>query len=125
MLNSKLKDPYYQTLQDERNAEIDRLIDYTPIRREGNKKFVSLECKEKKNRDFISLVKSERLADKKDEEEQELARANERLTRLGKEPVESLEDIPDDVEELDPFLDEAANFTFDMLNTGKYAINHN
>ena len=81
--------------------------------------------KEKKNRDFISLVKSERLADKKDEEEQELARANERLTRLGKEPVESLEDIPDDVEELDPFLDEAANITFDMLNTGKYAINHN
>ncbi len=81
--------------------------------------------KEKKNRDFVSLVKSERLAEKKAEEEQDLARANERLTRLGKKPVESLEDIPDDVEELDPFLDEAANITFDMLNTGKYAINNN
>ena len=28
----------------------------------------------------------------------------------------------EDLEELDPFLDEAANITYDMLDTGKYAI---
>jgi carboxyl-terminal processing protease len=26
------------------------------------------------------------------------------------------------MEELDPFLDEAANITFDMIETGRYAI---
>lgn len=81
--------------------------------------------KEKKDRDYVSLVKSERLAEKDNEENQELQRANERLARMGKEPVESLDDLPEELEELDPFLDEAANITYDMLNTGKYAIHHN
>ncbi|WP_018981748.1 carboxy terminal-processing peptidase [Salinimonas chungwhensis] len=80
--------------------------------------------KKKKDRDYVSLVKSERLAEKEEEENEELSRANERLARLGKEPIESMDDLPEDIEELDPFLDEAANITFDMLNTGKYAINH-
>lgn len=70
----------------------------------------------------MSLVESERLAEKDADEKLELKRANERLARMGKEPVESMDDLPDDLEELDPFLDEAANITYDMLNTGKYAI---
>ena len=78
--------------------------------------------KEKKERDYVSLVESERLAEKDADEKLELKRANERLARMGKEPVESMDDLPDDLEELDPFLDEAANITYDMLNTGKYAI---
>ena len=59
---------------------------------------------------------------KEESRENDLKRANERLARMGKEPVESLDDLPDELEELDPFLDEAANITFDMLDTGKYAI---
>ncbi len=85
--------------------------------------------KEKKARNFVSLVESERLAEKEEQEQQELARVNERLTRMGEEPVKKLDDLSDDVEEelekVDPFLKEAANITYDMLNTGKYAIHHN
>ena len=52
-------------------------------------------------------------------------RANERLQRMGLESVASLDDLPEDMEELDPFLDEAANITFDMIGTGRYAITRN
>jgi carboxyl-terminal processing protease len=30
--------------------------------------------------------------------------------------------LPEDQPEIDPFLDEAANITYDLLGTGKYAI---
>merc|ERR1711964_427179 len=78
--------------------------------------------KENKDKDFISLVESERLAEKKENEEQALAHANERLTRMGLPVVEDLEDLPEELEELDPYLTEAANITLDMVNTGKYAL---
>jgi carboxyl-terminal processing protease len=80
------------------------------------------EYKKNKDKDFISLVKAEREAKKKEAEVKSLARANERLQRLGLEPVTTLDDLPEDMEELDPFLDEAANITFDMIETGRYAI---
>jgi len=78
-----------------------------------------------KDKNYISLVKSEREADKKEAEDKALARANERLQRAGKEVVASLDDVPEDMEELDPFLNEAANITFDMIETGRYAITTN
>ncbi len=77
---------------------------------------------EKKNDKFVSLVEAERLADKKDDEAKALKRANERLARMHMEPVASLDDLPEELEEIDPFLDEAASITFDVLTTGKYAI---
>lgn len=78
---------------------------------------------ELKDRTFISLVESERLKEKKEQEQKELARANERLVRLGKEKIASLDDLPEELEEFDPYLDEAAQITFDVIHTGKYAIN--
>lgn len=83
------------------------------------------EYRENKDKTYISLVQSERLAEKKEREARSLARANERLTRLGMEVVASLDDLPDDLDELDPFLDEAANITFDMIETGRYAFSAN
>ena len=83
------------------------------------------EYKENKDKNFISLVKAEREAKKKEGEAKSLARANERLQRMGLEPVATLDDLPEDMEELDPFLDEAANITFDMIETGRYAITTN
>lgn len=83
------------------------------------------EYKENKDKNFISLVKSVREGEKKEAEEKSLARANERLQRLGMETVTTLDDLPEDMEELDPFLDEAANITFDMIETGRYAITRN
>ena len=41
---------------------------------------------------------------------------------MGKEPVENLDDLPDELSELDPFLEEAANITYDLVETGKYAF---
>ena len=77
-----------------------------------------------KNKKFISLVESERLAEKKDNEAKSLARVNERLQRLGLPILENLDgDLPEELEEIDPFLSEAANITFDMIATGRYALN--
>ena len=41
---------------------------------------------------------------------------------MGLPVVEDLEDLPEELEELDPYLTEAANITLDMVNTGKYAL---
>lgn len=81
------------------------------------------EYRKVKERTFISLVESERLAEKKEQEEKELQRANERLKRMGKEEVATLDDLPEEFEEVDAFLEEAAKITFDVIQTGKYAIN--
>lgn len=81
--------------------------------------------KEKKSDKTISLVESERLKEKNEMENRNLVRANERLKRQGLEPVKSIDDLPEDLPEIDPFLDEAASITFDLLTTGKYAIQKN
>lgn len=83
------------------------------------------EYNENKDKNFISLVESERVAEKKESEAKQLARVNERLKRLGLPAVESLEgDLPEALEEIDPFLSEAANITFDIIESGSYALNH-
>jgi carboxyl-terminal processing protease len=69
------------------------------------------------------LVETERLKEKIEIEKRNLLRTNERLVRLGFEKVENLEDLPDILESVDPFLEEAANITYDVLSMGKYAIN--
>ena len=81
------------------------------------------EYKELKERTYFSLVEAERLEQKKEREEKELQRANERLKRMGKEAVASLDDIPEELEEFDAFLEEAAEITLDVIQTGKYAVN--
>lgn len=77
-----------------------------------------------KDKKYISLVASERLAERADNEAKQLARTNERLERLGLPLVTSLdEDMPESLEDIDPFLTEAANITFDMIKSGSYAFN--
>ncbi|MDN4504211.1 carboxy terminal-processing peptidase [Alteromonadaceae bacterium BrNp21-10] len=78
--------------------------------------------KAEKDDKFISLVESERKAERDEQKTRNLLRANERLARLGKEKVADLEELPDDLDEIDPFKVEAANITFDVIATGKYAI---
>jgi carboxyl-terminal processing protease len=77
----------------------------------------------KKEDKTISLVETERLKEKTEIEQRNLLRTNERLVRLGLEKVENLEDLPEELESVDPFLEEAANITYDVLAVGKYAIN--
>lgn len=82
------------------------------------------EYNKNKDKTYISLVEAERVAEKKENEEKQLVRTNERLKRLGLPTVESLEgDLPEELEEIDPFLTEAANITFDMIESGSYAFN--
>ena len=79
--------------------------------------------KKNKDKNFISIVESERKKEKQEQEAKQLARVNERLVRMGKEKISSLDDVPEDMDEIDPYLDEAVNITLDVVNTGKYAIN--
>jgi carboxyl-terminal processing protease len=82
------------------------------------------EYNKNKDKDYISLVESERLKKKKESEAKQLLRVNERLQRMGLEKVVSLEDdLPESLDKIDPFLDEAANITFDMVSSGSYALN--
>jgi carboxyl-terminal processing protease len=79
--------------------------------------------KVKKEDKTISLVESKRLQEKVENEQLNLMRTNERLGRLGLEKVDNLDDLPEALDELDPFLEEAANITYDVLAAGKFVIN--
>lgn len=76
---------------------------------------------EEKDCKTISLVEADRIKEKDEGEARALVRTNERLKRLGKDPVENLDDIPEVIEELDPFLEEAALITQDYINYGRIA----
>ncbi|MEH6393772.1 carboxy terminal-processing peptidase [Pseudoalteromonas sp.] len=77
--------------------------------------------KEEKDRKTISLVEAQRIKEKDEGEARALVRTNERLVRLGEKPVENLDDVPDVLDDLDPFLEEAALITQDYIKFGRVA----
>ena len=77
------------------------------------------EYKAEKDDKTISLNLAKRKEKKESRKAKQLTRANERLSLMGKEKVTDLDDLPDDLEELDPFLDETAKITFDLVSLGK------
>lgn len=79
------------------------------------------EYKAEKDNKTISLNLAKRKAKADARKAKQLVRANERLKALGKEPVNSLDDLPDELDELDPFLAETAKITFDLVSLGKVA----
>lgn len=79
------------------------------------------EYKSEKDNKTISLNLAERKAKTDVRKAKQLSRVNERLKVMGKEPVASLDDLPDELDELDPFLAETAKITFDMVSLGKVA----
>ncbi|MCF2909172.1 carboxy terminal-processing peptidase [Pseudoalteromonas sp. DL2-H2.2] len=80
--------------------------------------------KEQKDDIAISLVEAERTKEREERDERALKRTNERLKRLGQEPVKDLDDVPDIIAELDPYLEEAALITQDLINYGRLAKNN-
>ncbi|ALU41778.1 carboxy terminal-processing peptidase [Pseudoalteromonas rubra] len=72
----------------------------------------------------ISLVEAERTKEREERDERALKRTNERLKRLGQEPVKDLDDVPEIIAELDPYLEEAALITQDLINYGRLAKNN-
>lgn len=69
----------------------------------------------------ISLNEKERVAKKDELAAKELARTNERLTRLKLPAVKKVEDAPETLEKLDPFLEEAALITSDLIMSNHLA----
>ena len=75
------------------------------------------EYSKEKDRKTLSLVESERVRLREEKDALELKRANERLVRLGKKTVTKLDDVPDDLELPDVYLDEAAAITLDLAKS--------
>ncbi|GAA4492944.1 carboxy terminal-processing peptidase [Pseudaeromonas paramecii] len=71
---------------------------------------------EEKQKTRISLNEQVRLKERDAMDTRLLARTNERLQRLGKPAVKTLDDVPTEVEFPDGFLDEAANITADLVS---------
>jgi carboxyl-terminal processing protease len=67
----------------------------------------------------VSLNEAERLAEQAKQDEKALLRTNERLARLGKPAVKSLDELPADFEAPDEYLIEAANITADLAKLSK------
>lgn len=63
--------------------------------------------KEEKDGKTISLVEAERIKEREEGDVRALKRANERLARLGKDTIAKLDEAPEVLSELDPFLEEA------------------
>jgi carboxyl-terminal processing protease len=78
-----------------------------------------IEYKAEKDNKTISLNLNERKSKRETNKAKQLVRVNERLLVMGKETVEDLEDLPEELDELDPFLDEAARITFDFVSMDK------
>jgi len=74
-----------------------------------------------KDKVSVSLVESVRKAEREDGEKRSLTRANLRRQAQGLKPVKTLDDLPKKAPALDPYLDEAANVTFDYIDLGKIA----
>jgi len=77
--------------------------------------------KAEKDDKTISLNLVVRKGKREERKEKQLIRANERLVSMGKSKALTLDELPDDLDDLDPFLDEAARITFDLISLGKIA----
>ncbi|GAA6171810.1 carboxy terminal-processing peptidase [Colwellia sp. KU-HH00111] len=98
---------YQQRIKD--NSEFNYLLaDIETYKAEKDDKVISLNLEERRNK-------------REERKKKRLIRANERLVSMGKAKIADLEDLPDDLDELDPFLDETARITFDLVNLGKIA----
>lgn len=79
------------------------------------------EYQQYKDEKSVSLNKAERIAKREKDETRALNRTNERLQRLGLPVVTSVDDAPDVLTKLDPFLEEAAHITSDLLQHNRVA----
>ncbi|CAM3805260.1 carboxy terminal-processing peptidase [Rheinheimera salexigens] len=69
----------------------------------------------------ISLNEKSRITERDENKAKQLARVNSRLKRFDLPAITSLDDIPEQVEKLDPFLEEAAYITADLTQASQLA----
>ncbi|MCJ8295902.1 MAG: carboxy terminal-processing peptidase [Colwellia sp.] len=110
----------------ELNTDIDYLTSLYQQRIKDNPEFnylledISIYQEEKDDK-TISLNLATRKAEREKRKSKRLVRVNEQLALLGKEKITDLDDLSDELDDLDPFLDEAARITFDFISLGKIA----
>ncbi|PWC12118.1 carboxy terminal-processing peptidase [Brenneria corticis] len=73
----------------------------------------------KDKRNIVSLNLAQREKENDDDEAMRLNRINDRLTREGKKPLKSLEDLPKDYQGPDPYLDETVHIAQDLAQQEK------
>lgn len=69
----------------------------------------------------VSLREASRVAERDENKAKQLLRTNERLKRLGLPEITSLDDVPEDVDKIDAFLEEAASITADYKTATRLA----
>ena len=80
-----------------------------------------IQYKKDKDKKYTSLNKKLRISEREERKSKNLARVNERLARIKIKPIKNLDDIPDEISDLDPFLEETARITADLIVQGRYA----
>ena len=73
----------------------------------------------KDKRNIVSLNLAVREKENHDDDATRLKRINERLERAGKKPLKSLDDLPKDYQEPDPYLDETVHIALDLAHLEK------
>ena len=68
-----------------------------------------------KQKKYLSLNEAERIKERDTQNQKALARANERLTRMGKPMIKSLDELPANIKFPDGYLQEAANITANLV----------
>ena len=75
---------------------------------------------------WVSLDINARKAEQEEQKALRLKRINDRLTRLGKEPLESvdaIDELDEEILEVDPYLEQAMAIGFDYIDETKLASN--
>ena len=67
----------------------------------------------------MSLNLAVREKENHDDDATRLKRINERLERAGKKPLKSLDDLPKDYQEPDPYLDETVHIALELAHLEK------
>lgn len=95
-------------LQEKHQARISKEIEFQYLMQD------IADYKQQMNDKTVSLREANRITERDENKAKQLVRTNERLKRLGLPEVSSLDDVPEDVEKIDAFLEEAASITADL-----------
>lgn len=107
--------PFIPTLEEKHQARVAKEPEFAYLLQD------IAEYKKQKDDKSISLQEKTRIAERDEAKAKQLLRANSRLKRFDLPAVTSLDDVPEKLEKIDPFLEEAANVTVDLKMVSRLA----
>ena len=124
----QIKPAQYDTFSYLDSAEIQSLNKNAHERLEKDPEFSYIfkdidELRKNMEKTWVSLNIEERESEQAADKKERLARVNDRLKRMGMKPVESIDDVDDEVLEVDPYLDETISVAFEFIDDVKLAQN--